>query len=381
MADECSKRVITAFDSTASCAVTNVNAQSKFNLDILEPCAEFHGIKLADDGGNMLYTRETLITRIILAIKALLPTTCSECHFQYTIDLKPSVAPLYHCHMCFQGSHSCEKIELFHEKMTTHINDSLTGTIWLCHDCLESSKPIKPRKSKSQYVVTVGTADTRSQDNHNHTDVLNKDTPLNNRDSTDKVLCEGFKVGKCPHGISGKKLIDDKRCSYHHPKVCMKFCRQGSQGKQGCKRGSNCKFYHPVLCKYSVKKRLCTNEQCTYVHLRGTARKLPVKQPTKNSSQRTSGEQQKNSKKAKKSNEENANSFLELKKLVESMSYKFQQEIASMKLLISYPQLFPALSVSNTPWNQAPWNNTVLQNQQNPKMPTVPPGFTPQLSC
>ena len=81
VADECSKRVITAFDSTASRAATNVKALSKFNLDILEPCAEFLDIKLADDDGNRLYTRETLITRIILTIKALLPTICSKFHF------------------------------------------------------------------------------------------------------------------------------------------------------------------------------------------------------------------------------------------------------------------------------------------------------------
>ena len=51
VADECSKKVITAFDSTATHAATNVK-MSKFNLDILEPCAEFFGITLADNGGN-----------------------------------------------------------------------------------------------------------------------------------------------------------------------------------------------------------------------------------------------------------------------------------------------------------------------------------------
>ena len=36
--------------------------------------------------------------------------------------------------------------------------------------------------------------------------------------------------------------------------------------------GSNCKFYHPILCRYSVRERLCTNEKCTFVHLTGTRR-------------------------------------------------------------------------------------------------------------
>ena len=288
--------------------------------------------------------------------------------------------------MCFKGSHSCKEIESYHEKVTKQINHSLTGAIWLCHDCLESSKPVKPRKSKSLHNVMTATVTSSPQDDGNGTKLQTNGllTPSINSSSTDKVLCEGFKVGKCPHGVSGKKLIDGKRCGYHHPKLCKKFCHQGSQGKQGCKRGSNCNLYHPVLCKYSVKKRLCTNEQCTYTHLRGTARKLPVKQPTKHSSKRASGEQQKKSIKVKRSNENNpnsfldANSFLELKTLMESMSLKFQQEIATMKLIISYPQLLPTLPMSNSPWNQAPWNNASLQN---PKLPTVPLGFTHQLSC
>ena len=57
VADECSKKVITAFDPTAPRAATNIKALSKFNLNILEPCAEFFGIKLADDDGNKLFTK------------------------------------------------------------------------------------------------------------------------------------------------------------------------------------------------------------------------------------------------------------------------------------------------------------------------------------
>jgi len=74
VADQLSKRVITAYDPAASRPTVNKNALSRFKLDALEPCAEFLSIKLADSDGNKIYTRETLVPRIILAIEALLPS-------------------------------------------------------------------------------------------------------------------------------------------------------------------------------------------------------------------------------------------------------------------------------------------------------------------
>ena len=55
-ADELSKRVITQFDPFASRNTTKVKALKRFNLDLLEPCAEFLNIQLADDDGNKLFT-------------------------------------------------------------------------------------------------------------------------------------------------------------------------------------------------------------------------------------------------------------------------------------------------------------------------------------
>ena len=44
IADDLSKRVITSFDPFASRAAINVKALKRFNLDLLEPCAEFLNI-------------------------------------------------------------------------------------------------------------------------------------------------------------------------------------------------------------------------------------------------------------------------------------------------------------------------------------------------
>ena len=36
-----------------------------------------------------------------------------------------------------------------------------------------------------------------------------------------------------------------------------------------------CRFLHPVLCRYSLRSSYCDNEKCTYTHLKGTKRKYP----------------------------------------------------------------------------------------------------------
>ena len=113
-ANELAKRVITAFDPTAS-RTANVKSLSSFNLDMLEPCAEFLCIKLADSEDNKLFTKESLVSRMAFALYALLPSACSECNETYTVDLDPDEQPLFHCHLCFRGSHNCASLKSFHD--------------------------------------------------------------------------------------------------------------------------------------------------------------------------------------------------------------------------------------------------------------------------
>ena len=121
----------------------------------------------------------------------------------------------------------------------------------------------------------------------------------------------------------------------------------GPSGRQGCKRGDSCKFYHPTLCKYSLKKRLCTNDKCKFVHLTGTARKAPStktgpvsKTTYKRSSRRGRDNLNHNT---RDDNATNSVSFLELKALVQSMNTSFKKELASMKAMIEYPLSYPQL--------------------------------------
>ena len=70
------KRVLTVINPFAS-------KSSTFRLDMLEACAEFLEIPLADSEDNKIYTKESLQSRIFLAVKALLPFTCPECSSHY----------------------------------------------------------------------------------------------------------------------------------------------------------------------------------------------------------------------------------------------------------------------------------------------------------
>ena len=148
--NEITKRVISVFDPFASRSA-NIKSLNNFNLDMLEPCAEFLSINLADAEGNKLFTKESLVQRILYAFSALLPSACLDCNECYTVDLDPEEQPLFHCHMCFRGSHNCSTMKNLHAALTAASLSLLSGHVWLCSSCKTSSYPIRPRRSKSRH--------------------------------------------------------------------------------------------------------------------------------------------------------------------------------------------------------------------------------------
>ena len=91
-------------------------------------------------------------------------------------------------------------------------------------------------------------------------------------------ICETFKIGKCPHGISGKTLHEEYACNKSHPKWCYRFARNGKRDKYGCRKGNNCIYYHPKHFPSSVSDKTCFAEECTLVHLVGTKRQRRPKE-------------------------------------------------------------------------------------------------------
>ena len=78
--------------------------------------------------------------------------------------------------------------------------------------------------------------------------------------------CPDYIRGCCPHGISGRN------CSLPHRKRCNRFCRNGPHPRYGCTKDTDCLFFHPELCKFSVRNRVCLNLSCVFTHLKFTRR-------------------------------------------------------------------------------------------------------------
>ena len=352
------KRVLTAFDPFAKRTV-NYKQLNQLNLDMLEPCAEFLSINLADVEENKLYTKESLVYRIMYGISSLLPTTCGDCNELYVVELDAEEPPLFYCYTCFRGSHNCDFIKTFHKCMSeANIVSLLSGHVWMCRDCKASHNPVKPRKSKSRHssitkpdptlsrimsnLKSQNSSPTQQSPNQSvvepeseeisqtkqidQSNSLDKDFQSELQDklgilAKDQNVCLQYKKGKCPHGLKGNKLVDGKQCEFMHPRYCPRFCSFGNQNKGGCKKGARCQLVHPVLCKYSVKKKLCTNLECTFIHLKGTRRK---------EARSTNAKEKRPSPEHSVSND-SKDHFLELRGLVETMQSNFLREIADIR--------------------------------------------------
>ena len=119
--------------------------------------------------------------------------------------------------------------------------------------------------------------------------------------SSTGVACSEFLQWNCSHGIRGNKLIDGKRCSFNHPRVCFKFRRSGNKG---CSLGNECDFFHPTVCP-------CKNSTCKSFHPTDSRTKKKEKKKKPDLKNRDTGSSQRKSK---------SSDFLELRNLVLGLS-------------------------------------------------------------
>ena len=383
MADPAATPVIGSFDSSATRKRSvNVKSFMRFTLTSLEACAELLELRLADSNDNKIFTKATLAPRLVDAIEALLPATCAECSESYIIDLEPTERPIFRCYKCFQGSHDCEDSK---SKSSAIANLWLpSGFVWLCHQCLIDNDPIKQRATKTRHnsaskkSTDISRAESgtstptesglntppspKPHKSHTLLDKANQDElrrklsdvkeeqECENQHSHSDI-CEKYISGKCPHGIKGNKKIKGDRCPKDHPKRCFKYCSFGTKKKGGCDKGRGCMYFHPTLCKFSVQKRQCFNEKCTFVHLKGTLRpqktdqkqsRPPSRKELKQSGSSTIPPRKQIGKpttneSAEAEQKEKQGSFLELTEMVKQMHSHFQQEIASLRAIMSCP--------------------------------------------
>ena len=389
VADVISKTVISAYSPRVGHS-TNLTKMSgaKFSLPSLECCADFLGVQLKNANDTAKFSsKAALADRVILAIEALFPQHCGECEADYAITFDSEENPPILCFACFQGSHNCTQIREKLDVLTT-ITNLPSGFVWLCHGCKAKINPVKPSKrtrtvsvsnSVSNNVSRAASAANTPKQNTQPPPLTEEDlqqrlpnidrrfeeqAEQTNGDST--KVCPRYKTRNCSHGKDGKELVAGVPCPFRHPKLCHKYCGHGTNLRFGCTKGKRCEFFHPRLCKNSLQDKHCPLEDCTFTHLKGTARgpdrprrpssreTQPPLYPSRGRSNpaayRAAGENARprprttsraaeigpeGKRTASSSNIDNNVHFLQIMGLVTSMQEDFRKEIAELKSSLS----------------------------------------------
>ena len=288
-ADPVSKTVIRAYKHEVQYS-ENLSAisGSKFSTDVLERCAEFLDLTTrTPEGAKIFKNKRTLADKIILKIEAFFENTCDECNAKYQHHIADDDKPKIHCFLCLTGAHNCAEMNQKLDPLLA-MADLPTGFVWVCRECRlkndarpQNLQPVVPDAAPAD-----DAADVDDDDDEDMADAVNtskkKELPhaRRNRRPTGEVtqpaakmdICPLYKKAKCPHGLTGKKLINGTACKHEHPKRCIRFCRFGKNKKGGCTKGTQCQYYHPVLCRNALVNKKCTKENCTFTHLKGTRR-------------------------------------------------------------------------------------------------------------
>ena len=314
-ADPISTRILNCYSEPASYK-ENIKKLVANDAPALETCATFLGFTVRSPDGQKLYqNKDILCSRIILKIETLFEMHCDECKELYRNTLDD--IPLLTCKACLQGCHNCPEMEKKVDALKQLTDSSLLppGSVWMCHGCLEKNDlSLCPPKTKSQKVppsqtpeislpadissssTTPLTVEPASTDNKESDDESEDEyQPANENPATTSEVpppapkpttakapakttaapikvCKAYRERKCPHGMTGKREINGKKCPHPHPPRCNRYCAYGEDKRLGCRRRDTCKYWHPRLCRESELKRQCFNKDCTFTHLRNTAR-------------------------------------------------------------------------------------------------------------
>ena len=387
---EVPKKVISAFDYRSQQS-QNEKSLDKFYVPMLEETAEHLKISLYDMNNKKLYNKSMLIRKIINTIRSILPTICSTCNNSYSLEIGKKSD--FICAKCERGSHNCSTLSDFHLSLPQRIP---TGFLWFCSDCCSdfltskvqpsqveltgaasTNEIISSQQSNSFDAISMTTVPVSGDRNDAESDqisdsILEQRSPVNNADAPRNVtkVCTLYKKGICPHGLKGNKVIDGKKCILSHPKTCMIYAAYGSKDPRGCKLGSSCTYFHPVLCRYSVKSRRCTNEKCTFVHLKGTKREksdFTVSEAVQSSKKTMIKENHQISKNDPMERLEEM--IMEMRKSQESEMSLIRQEMNYLRTMNSQPQWgspqnwYPPLHAQGYPSTMSQY-----PNQQNPQM-------------
>ena len=298
-ANTAARRVLSAYNPDLKYHANLKNMKACKSAPI-EECAKLLGLVPRDEAGKKLYQNlDILSDRIILKIEALFDIQCDDCTDTYRNKLEDK--PLFRCQLCLQGSHNCEALQNKFEVLKPILEQCPKGIVWLCHECLKKNCLDQLRSTERQTEtgneLGVEEEEHEEEEEEDAEDEIaeeaegeERESPRRGREGPENPtqqtttnshrtntgnenICEDYKRRKCRHGRTGDLLINGERCKKNHPPRCRRFCNYGQHTRQGCKRGKDCRYWHPRLCRDSLKNLLCTKEDCTFFHLKGTMRK------------------------------------------------------------------------------------------------------------
>ena len=135
--------------------------------------------------------------------------------------------------------------------------DSSSGGVWM-----REPNGVEQRQAEKRDAEQLGPRDQSGKDTR--PEISKDESPT----IPPKGICKKYRRGECPHGANGRKLVENKKCEYRHPRRCINFCKAGTDGLSGCRKGNNCRFFHPTPCKDSEKGAKCRNSKCKLLHFK-----------------------------------------------------------------------------------------------------------------
>ena len=195
----------------------------------------------------------------------LRPIECQACHHEYVpVSTENAVDNEVSCQICNKISHkACYDSSI--------VNPDI-GIYYVCNLCSINFKQFKaaPVADKEHTETEAEPVHDVDPARENRPNVRQNQNP-NERDHfrDDIQICPQLLEARCPHGLRGEE------CSFFHPKSCYYYSKHGNDPHLGCRKGNRCKFFHPKLCSNSENLKICLNEQCKLVHLKGTQRRQP----------------------------------------------------------------------------------------------------------
>eukprot|EP00116_Pleurobrachia_bachei_P001099 sb/3461361/ len=179
-----------------------------------------------------------------------------------------------------------QDVEILREVLTKHLKQILNqststtpGFVWVCESCLgkfsletltgpgDEEKP--PPSATSLRKFSHPTNETFEEEKE---EGEGKKTDEDQSPTKIEDVCTFYLRRKCRHGRYGTKKWRDTVCPKKHPELCKKYSNYGTTRHIGCNRGTECKYFHPPLCRSSEIKRKCFKVDCQHQHLKHTDR-------------------------------------------------------------------------------------------------------------